>query len=50
MIEKFLPKQMGEEETTAAVRELVASLGAGGVETSGKLWGRSSRSTRDGST
>ena len=39
VIEQFLPKQMGEEETKAAVRELVASLGASSVKDMGKVMG-----------
>ncbi len=37
VIEQFLPKQMSEEETKAAVRELAASLGASGVKDMGKV-------------
>ena len=37
IIERFLPKQMSEEETTAAVRELAASLGASSVKDMGKV-------------
>ena len=39
VIEQFLPKQMSEEETKAAVRELVASLGASSVKDMGKVMG-----------
>ena len=39
VIEQFLPKQMSEEETEAAVRELVASLGASSVKDMGKVMG-----------
>ena len=39
VIEQFLPKQMSEEETKAAVRELAASLGAGSVKDMGKVMG-----------
>ncbi len=37
IIEAFLPKQMSEEETRAAIRELVASLGATSVKDMGKV-------------
>jgi uncharacterized protein len=37
IIEQFLPKQLGEEETKAAVRELVAALGASSVKDMGKV-------------
>ncbi len=39
VIEQFLPKQMSEEETKAAVRELAASLGASSVKDMGKVMG-----------
>ena len=39
VIEQFLPKQMSDEETKAAVRELVASLGASSVKDMGKVMG-----------
>lgn len=37
IIEQFLPKQMSEEETRAAIREIVASLGATSVKDMGKV-------------
>jgi uncharacterized protein YqeY len=37
VIEQFLPKQLSEEETKAAVRELAASLGASSVKDMGKV-------------
>jgi uncharacterized protein YqeY len=37
IIEQFLPKQMNEEETRAAIRELVAFLGATSVKDMGKV-------------
>ena len=37
VIEQFLPKQMNEEETRAAIRDLVASLGAISVKDMGKV-------------
>jgi uncharacterized protein len=39
LIEQFLPKQMSEDETKAAVRELAASLGATSVKDMGKVMG-----------
>ena len=37
VIEQFLPKQMNEEETRAAIRDLVAALGAISVKDMGKV-------------
>ncbi len=37
VIERFLPQQLSEEETKAAVRELAASLGASSVKDMGKV-------------
>ena len=37
VIEQFLPKQLSEEETKAAVSELAASLGASSVKDMGKV-------------
>jgi len=37
IIEQFLPKQMSDDETRAAIRELVASLGASSVKDMGKV-------------
>ena len=37
IIEQFLPKQMGEDETRAAIQEIVASLGASSVKDMGKV-------------
>lgn len=39
IIEQFLPKQMSEDETRAAVRALVSSLGATSVKDMGKVMG-----------
>ncbi len=39
VITQFLPKQMTEEETKAAVQELAASLGASSVKDMGKVMG-----------
>jgi len=37
IIEQFLPKQMSDDETRAAIRELVVSLGASSVKDMGKV-------------
>jgi uncharacterized protein len=37
LIEHFLPKQLSEEETKAAVREFVTSTGAAGIKDMGKV-------------
>jgi len=37
IIEKFLPKQMGEAEITAAVKAAIAATGAGGIKDMGKV-------------
>jgi uncharacterized protein len=37
IIEQFLPKQLSEEETRAAVKALIESLGAAGVKDMGKV-------------
>lgn len=37
IIEQFLPKQLGEEETEVAVRDLIAALGASSVKDMGKV-------------
>ncbi|MGO8953527.1 MAG: GatB/YqeY domain-containing protein [Rhodomicrobium sp.] len=37
VIEQFLPKQLSEEDTKAAVRELVAAVGASSVKDMGKV-------------
>ena len=37
VIEEFLPQQMGEEETTAAIEAIKAELGATGVKDMGKV-------------
>jgi uncharacterized protein YqeY len=36
-IEKFLPQQLNEEETKAAIREIIASAGAASVKDMGKV-------------
>jgi len=37
VIESFLPKQMSDEETAAAVKEAIAETGAAGVKDMGKV-------------
>jgi uncharacterized protein YqeY len=37
IIEQFLPKQLGEEETKVAVRDLIAAIGASSVKDMGKV-------------
>lgn len=37
IIETFLPKQMGEDEITAAVKAIIAELGAGGIKDMGRV-------------
>jgi uncharacterized protein YqeY len=37
LIEKFLPQQLSEDETKAAIREIVASAGASSVKDMGKV-------------
>ena len=37
VIESFLPKQMSDEETAAAVKEAIAETGAAGVKDTGKV-------------
>ena len=37
IIEQFLPKQLNEEETKVAIRELIASSGASSVKDMGKV-------------
>jgi uncharacterized protein YqeY len=37
VIESFLPKQMSDEETAAAVREAIAETGAAGVKDMGRV-------------
>ena len=39
MIEEFLPRQMGEAETKAAVTALIQELGAAGAKDMGKVMG-----------
>jgi uncharacterized protein len=37
VIESFLPRQMNEEEITAAARSAIAEIGAGGIRDMGKV-------------
>jgi uncharacterized protein YqeY len=39
VIEQFLPKQLSEEETKAAIREVAAEVGASSVKDMGKVMG-----------
>ncbi len=37
VIERFLPKQMSEDEVTAAIAAIVAELGAGSIKDMGRV-------------
>jgi uncharacterized protein YqeY len=37
LIEKFLPQQLNEEETKAAIREIIAAAGASSIKDMGKV-------------
>ena len=39
VMEKYLPKQMSEEEVTAALKEIITSVGASGPQEMGKVMG-----------
>jgi hypothetical protein len=39
VLEKYLPKQLSEEELTAKVKEIIASVGASSVKDMGKVMG-----------
>ena len=43
VIEKFLPKQMGEEELNAAISAIIAETGAAGPQDMGKVMGIASK-------
>ena len=43
IIEEFLPKQMGEEELTAVLKEIVASVGATSQKDMGKVMGAANK-------
>ena len=38
-MEKYLPKQMSEEEVTSALKEIISSVGANGPQEMGKVMG-----------
>ena len=39
VMEKYLPKQMSEEEVTAVLKEIIAAIGANGPQDMGKVMG-----------
>ena len=39
VMEKYLPKQMSEEEVTAVLKEIISSVGASGAQDMGKVMG-----------
>ena len=39
VMEKYLPRQMSEEEVTAALKEIISSVGASGPQDMGKVMG-----------
>ena len=43
VIEEYLPKQLGDEELTAALREIIASVGATSPKEIGKVMGVASK-------
>ena len=43
VIEKYLPKQMSEEELTAVLREIIATVGAEGPKDMGKVMGAATK-------
>lgn len=43
VIEKYLPKQMSEDEITAALQEIISSTGANGMKDMGKVMGLASK-------
>jgi uncharacterized protein len=43
VIERFLPKQMSEEEITAAVKNIIAEIGASSAADMGKVMGAASK-------
>ena len=43
MIEEYLPKQLSDEELTAALREIIASVGATSPKEMGKVMGVASK-------
>mgnify|MGYP000728264913 FL=1 len=43
IIKEFLPQQMGEEELTAAIKEIVAQVGASSMKDMGKVMGMANK-------
>ncbi len=43
VIEKYLPEQMGEEELTATLQEIIGRLGASGPQDMGKVMGAATK-------
>lgn len=43
VIEVYLPKQMGDEELTAALKEIIAETGAAGPQDMGKVMGAATK-------
>lgn len=43
VIEKYLPKQMSEEELTAVLKEIIAQVGATGPQNMGKVMGTATK-------
>ncbi len=43
VIEQYLPKQMSEEELTAVLREIIATVGANGPQDMGKVMGTATK-------
>lgn len=41
--EQYLPKKLGDEELTAAIQEIIASVGAAGMKDMGKVMGIASK-------
>ncbi len=46
VIERFLPKQLSEDETRAAIEAIKAELGAVGMKDMGRVMASSRRATR----
>lgn len=43
VFEQYLPKKLSDEELTAAIREIIASTGAGGMKDMGRVMGVASK-------
>ena len=43
IIEKYLPEQMGDEELTSKIKQIIADIGAQGMADMGKVMGRASK-------